>query len=69
MNRQHAQFERAGLQDLLDAYEASRLQHRAQDERLNRATTPDRAANIRARIARLDQLIGENGCATDDGSQ
>ena len=63
MNRQHAEFERARLQNLLDAYEAGRVEHRTDEDPVKREATPDRAANIRARIARLDQFIasGEEG--------
>ncbi|MFL6731944.1 MAG: hypothetical protein ACJ8EH_09500 [Sphingomicrobium sp.] len=54
--------ERARLQNLLDAYEADRQTHRADDKRrgVEREVTPDRADNVRARIARLDQLIAES---------
>jgi hypothetical protein len=54
MNEWEAKVERARLQSLLDAYEADRRHHRAKDREL----TPDRADNVRARIARLDQIIG-----------
>ena len=59
MDKREARAERARLQDLLDTYEASRLSHRAEDERrgLQREVTPDRADNVRARIAHLDQII------------
>jgi len=57
MNKQHAEFERARLQNLLDAYEAGRVEHGTDDDPVKRQATPDRAANIRARIARLDEII------------
>jgi hypothetical protein len=59
MDKTEAQAERARLQKLLDAYEAGRLTHQDEDERdeLTRDVTPDRAGNVRARIARLDQVI------------
>jgi hypothetical protein len=57
MDKREALAERARLQNLLDAYEAGRLDHRAEDERLNRDVTPDRADNVRARIARLDEVL------------
>ena len=61
MDKTEAQTERARLQKLLDAYEAGRLTHQEEDERgeLTRDVTPDRAGNVRARIARLDQVIAE----------
>ena len=59
MDRREALAERARLQDLLSAYEAGRLSHRAEDERLNREAAPDRADKVRARIARLDQIVAE----------
>lgn len=57
MNKQHAEYERARLQKLLDAYEAGRVDHGTDEDPIKREATPDRAANIRARIARLDQII------------
>jgi hypothetical protein len=56
-----AHAERARLQLLLDVYEAGRLTHQYDDERgeLKRDVTPDRADNVRARIARLDVVIAE----------
>lgn len=61
MHRTEAAAERARLQELLDAYEAGRLAHPGEDERgeLKRDVTPDRADNVRARIARLDQILAE----------
>ena len=61
MNKMEALAERARLQKLLDSYEGSRLAQREEDERTERARdgTPDRAGNVRARIARLDELIAE----------
>ena len=62
MNKREAQAERARLQNLLIAYEADRESHRAVDERrgVERELSPDRADNVRARIARLDQVIAES---------
>ena len=62
LDRSEALAERARLQRLLDTYEASRRTHQ-DDERgeLSPNVTPDRAGNVRARIARLDQLIAEIG--------
>ena len=62
MNEWEAKAERARLQALLDAYEADRERHRAKGERhrIQRELIPDRADNVRARIARLDQIIGGN---------
>ena len=62
MDKTEAYAERARLQKLPDAYEAGRLTHQDEDERgeLSRDVTPDRADNVRARIARLDQVIAEN---------
>lgn len=62
MNEWEAKAERARLQTLLDAYEADRQGHRAEGERhgIQRELTPDRADNVRARIARLDKIIGES---------
>jgi hypothetical protein len=59
MDKTEAQAERARLQKLLDTYVAGRLSHQEEDERgeLTRDVTPDRAGNVRARIARLDQVI------------
>jgi hypothetical protein len=64
MDKTEARAERARLQKLLDAYEAGRLTHQDANERgeVTRDVTPDRAGNVRARIARLDQLIA----GTDD---
>ena len=59
MNKRDARVERARLQNLLDAYEAGRVEHGTDDEPLKREATPDRAANVRARIARLDQVISQ----------
>jgi len=61
MNKRDAQVERARLKDLLDAYEAGRVQHGTDEGPLERQSTPDRAANVRARIARLDEIIAQNG--------
>jgi len=60
MDKREAQAERARLQNLLDVYEAGHLNRRGEDERLKREVTPDRAGNIRTRIARLDQVIAES---------
>ena len=60
MNKLDAQVERARLQNLLDAYEAGRVEHGTDDEPRKREATPDRAANVRARIARLDQVIAQS---------
>jgi hypothetical protein len=61
MHRTEAAAERDRLQKLLDAYESGRLAHQDEDERgeLKRDVTPDRADNVRARIARLDQILAE----------
>jgi hypothetical protein len=61
MDKTEALSGRARLQKLLGAYEAARLTHQDEDERgeLTRDVTPDRAGNVRARIARLDQLTTE----------
>jgi hypothetical protein len=63
MDKKEALAERDRLQNLLDAYEAGRVAHQEEDDRgeLTRDVTPDRAGNVRARIARLDQLITEMG--------
>ena len=62
MNELEAKVERARLQALLDAYEADRQHQRREGERngTQRELSPDRANNVRARIARLDQIIREN---------
>lgn len=62
MNKWEAKAERARLQTLLEAYEAGRQHHRAEDERhgTDRELPPDRADNVRARIARLDEIIARN---------
>lgn len=59
MNKQDAQVERARLQNLLDSYEVGRAENGTDDEPLKREASPDRAANVRARIARLDQVIAQ----------
>jgi hypothetical protein len=61
MHKTEALAERARLQTLLDAYDAGRLTHQNQLEpgELTRVVPPDRAANVRARIARLDDVIAE----------
>jgi hypothetical protein len=61
MNNRDAQVERARLQSLLDAYEAGRIEHGTDEQSLKREATPNRAGNVRARIARLDQVIAQNG--------
>lgn len=62
MNELEAKVERARLQALLEAYEADRQHQRREGERngTRRELSPDRANNVRARIARLDQIIREN---------
>ena len=62
MNEGEVRVERARLQALLDAYEADRQHQRREGERngTQRELSPDRADNVRARIARLDQIIREN---------
>jgi hypothetical protein len=61
MDRAEAVVERARLQKLLDAYESGRITHQDEDGRgeLKRDVTPDRAGNVRARIARLDEILSE----------
>ena len=61
MDKTQALAERARLQKLLDAYEAGRVTHQEDDQRRDPThdVTPDRAGNVRARIARLDQIISE----------
>ena len=63
MDTWHAHAERSRLQNLLDAYESDRRSQKADDERrgLEREATPDRADKVRARIARLDEIIARNG--------
>ncbi|MFL6735560.1 MAG: hypothetical protein ACJ8F4_00700 [Sphingomonas sp.] len=65
MGRAETQAERARLQKLLEEYEAGRLVRKDEVGRGNSKPdiTPDRAGNVRARIARLDELLGE----PDDG--
>jgi hypothetical protein len=62
VNEGAAKAERARLQTLLDAYEADRQRLRVEGERhgTRRELSPDRAANVRARIDRLNQIIGDN---------
>jgi hypothetical protein len=59
VDKREARAERARLQNLLEAYESDRRNHSAENERLGvkRDVTPDRADNVRARIARLDRII------------
>ena len=61
MDKTETLAERARLQKLLDAYEAGRVTHQEADQRRDPThdVTPDRAGNVRARIARLDQTISE----------
>jgi hypothetical protein len=61
MEKTEALAERARLQKLLDGYDAGRLTRQDVNRRgrLTRAVTPDRGGNVRARIARLDQVINE----------
>lgn len=61
MDRAEAAAERARLQKLLDEYESGRISHqdKARPGEVKRDVTPDRAANVRARIARLDQILSE----------
>jgi hypothetical protein len=62
MNEWEAKVERARLQAMLDAYEGDRQHQRREGEQngTERELSPDRADNVRARIARLDQIIGGN---------
>jgi hypothetical protein len=62
MNEWEAKVERARPRALLDAYEADRQRQRREGERngTQHELSPDRADNVRARIARLDQIIGGN---------
>ncbi len=62
MDRAEAVAERTRLQKLLDEYESGRIAHQERGE-AKRDVTPDRAANVRARIARLDQILSEGGDA------
>jgi len=59
MDKTEARAERDRLQSLLDAYEAGRItDEEANDRReLKWDVTPDRADNVRARIAKLDLII------------
>jgi hypothetical protein len=61
MEKNEALVERARLKKLLNAYEAGRPTRPGEDRlgQRPREATPDRAGNVRARIARLDQLITE----------
>jgi len=61
VDKREARAERARLQSLLEAYESDRRNHSAEDERrgVKREVTPDRADNVRGRIARLDRIIIE----------
>ncbi len=61
MDKAEAKAERVRLQSLLDDYEAGRLTQQDEDDRreLKRGVTPDRADNVRARIAMLNVLIAE----------
>ncbi|HKO69964.1 MAG TPA: hypothetical protein VJV58_03425 [Bradyrhizobium sp.] len=61
MDKTEARAERARLQKLLDAYDADRLTRQGENERRERTRNamPDRAGNVRARIARLDQVIAK----------
>jgi hypothetical protein len=61
MEKAAAVAERARLQDLVDAYDASRLVERR--DASTRPETLDRAANVRARIARLDRVIANTDSA------
>jgi len=65
VTEREARAERARLQKLLEAYESERRNHSAEDERrgVKREATPDRADNVRARIARLDLIIIGRGAA------
>lgn len=59
-DRAEALAERARLQRLLENYDAGRLKRQGRSETGDGAGAigPDRAGKVRARIARLDQLIG-----------
>jgi hypothetical protein len=59
-DRAQAVAERARLQQLLDDYEAGRVAHEAATESGDEARQmgPDRAGKVRARIAGLDEVIG-----------
>jgi hypothetical protein len=61
MDKTEARAERTRLQKLLDGYEAGRVLRQKGDGRggLEREVIPDRAAKVRARIARLDEVIAE----------
>jgi hypothetical protein len=62
MDKNEAIAERARLQKLLDAYEAGRPTQEGEHGRGSGPlhVAPDRAGNVRVRIARLDQLITES---------
>lgn len=61
MDKTEALAERARLRSLLDAYDAGRLARHTKGGRTGRTrdVAPDRADNVRVRIARLEQLITE----------
>ena len=65
MNKTEAMVERDRLRRLLETYETSRVAHAEVDQQRNnmRDVIPDRAENVRARIARLDDLLATSGPA------
>ena len=62
-DRAEAVAERARLQQLLDDYDAGRVEHEAATGSGDSARQigPDRAGKVRARIAGLNEIIGKNG--------
>lgn len=59
-DRAEAVAERARLQQLLDDYDAGRVEHKVAGGSADSARQigPDRASKVRARIAGLDEILG-----------
>jgi hypothetical protein len=63
MSAESVREERNRLARLLDAYESGRVTHYDEDSRgeLNRDVTPERIAEVRAKLERLNELLAEGG--------
>ena len=61
MNQSEALVERDRLRKLLAAYDDHRTASEVEQSSLPREIAPDRAAKVRARIARLDEILARLG--------
>jgi hypothetical protein len=59
MNQSEALAERDRLRKLLAAYDDHRTASEVEQSSFPREVAPDRAAKVRARIAKLDEILGK----------